>query len=99
MVTKKDLIATTATAIGITQKDCAAVIDAFLGAVETAVVESKDDVSLGDLGKFKVVETKAKAARTMTSGLTGKEVVIPAKDAGTKVIFKLSKKIKDGTTK
>ena len=93
MITKKNLVATTAAALGLTQKDTAEVVDAFLQAVEDAIA-TKEDVSLGDLGKFKTVKTKATEGRTMTSGLTGKEVVIPAKPAGQKVTFKLAKGIK-----
>ena len=94
MVNKKDLIAKTAGAIGVTQKDVAVVVDAFLEAVANAVAE-KEDVTLGDLGKFKTVATSPTEARTMVSGLTGKEVSIPAKPAGVKATFKISKKLRD----
>lgn len=93
MVNKKELIATTATKAGITKQDCEMVINAFIDAVVEAA--STDDVNLGDIGKFKIAETKPTAERTMTSGLTGKEVVIPAKPAGKKATFKISKRIKD----
>ena len=97
MISKKELITRTAAELGITIKDCTLVVDMFIEAV-IAAVGTKEDVSLGDLGKFVAVGTKATAERKMTSGLTGKEVVIPAKPAGFKAGFKISKKVKDAVS-
>ena len=97
MISKSELIKATANEVGISQKDCAMVVDAFINEV-IAAVSSKETVSLGDLGKFVAVGTKATAERKMTSGLTGKEVVIPAKPAGFKAGFKISKKVKDAVS-
>lgn len=97
MISKKDVVAKAASSVGVTQKDCLAIVDAFIDAVIEAVA-TKDDVNLGDLGKIKIVDTKPTAERKMTSGLTGKEVVIAAKPAGQKATFKLSSKVKDAVS-
>lgn len=97
MISKKELISRTATELGITQKDCTSVIDMFIDGIVAAVGEG-EDVSIGDLGKFVTVATKATEERTMVSGLTGKEVVIPAKPAGVKAGFKIGKKVKDAVS-
>lgn len=97
MISKKELISTTASELGITIKDCTSVIDMFINSVINAVA-TKEDVSVGDLGKFVTVPTKATEGRTMTSGLTGKEVVIPARPAGVRPGFKIGKKVKDSLT-
>ena len=60
MISKKDVVAKAASAVGVTQKDCLAIVDAFIEAVIEAVA-TKDDVNLGDLGKIKIVDTKPTA--------------------------------------
>ena len=94
MTSKKDLIVSVAKELGITAKDISVVVDQFIDTVITELTNG-NDVGIGDLGKFVIADTKPTTERKMVSGLTGLEVVIPAKPAGKKATFKISTKIKN----
>lgn len=94
MTNKKDLIASVAKELGITSKDISVVVDQFIDTV-IAELAKGNDVGIGDLGKFIIADTKPTTERKMVSGLTGLEVVIPAKPAGKRATFKISTKIKN----
>lgn len=92
---KSELVELVSVEAGFTKKDTEAFINAYGNVVYDALVNKHDTVTVGDVGRLVIAETKAREERVMKSGLTGEEVVIPAKEAGYKVAFKASKKVKD----
>ena len=62
---------------GITKKDCAAVVDAFLNAVRETLA-NHDHIEIRGFGTFKVRHRKARVARNPR---TGEPVHIPASKA------------------
>lgn len=80
-MTKKELVAVTAKSAGVSQKDAAAVIDAFLDTVIAELSEG-NDVNFTGFGSFKV---KERAARSGRNPRTKETVEIPASKA---VVFK-----------
>ena len=76
-MTKADLVEQVYEAIGpgITKKDCAAVVDAFLNAVKQAMADEKH-IELRGFGTFKVRHRKSRMARNPR---TGEPVRVPAR--------------------
>ncbi|WP_420634774.1 HU family DNA-binding protein [Candidatus Palauibacter sp.] len=68
-MTKADLIEQVHDAIGpgVTKKDCAAVVNAFLNAVKHAVVEGKH-IEIRGFGTFKVRKRRTRMARNPRTG-------------------------------
>ncbi|MBQ7355465.1 MAG: HU family DNA-binding protein [Clostridia bacterium] len=71
---KKELIRATAEATGMTQKDCAAVLDAMLTAA-TKELASGGEISITGFGALRV---KERAARKGVNPKTGESIDIPA---------------------
>lgn len=86
-MTKQDLVNEVAK-VGMTKKQAAAAVDAFLGAVKDALA-SGDKVNLVGFGSFSV---KKRAAREGRNPRTGKKLKIPAKKVP---VFKPGKALKD----
>lgn len=76
-MTKADLVDQVYEAIGpgITKKDCAAVVDAFLNAVKRALA-NEERIELRGFGTFEVRYRKARMARNPR---TGEPVQVPAR--------------------
>ena len=74
-MTKADLIEQAVDVIGqrVTKKDCALVVDAFLGAVKNALARG-DHIEIRGFGTFKVRHRKARKARNPR---TGEPVEVP----------------------
>ena len=88
-MTKADLVEQVTDAIGpgITKKDCALVVDAFLNALKLAVVEG-DNIEIRGFGTFKVKHRKSRMARNPR---TGEPVQVPSRAVP---IFKPSKQLR-----
>jgi nucleoid DNA-binding protein len=76
-MTKADLVEQVHEAIGpgVTKKDCAAVVDAFLNAVKKAIADG-DHIEIRGFGTFKVRQRKPRVARNPR---TGESVMVPAR--------------------
>jgi nucleoid DNA-binding protein len=88
-MTKADLVQLASEAIGpgITKKDCAVVVDAFLNAVKDAMAEHKN-IEIRGFGTFKVRERKSRLARNPR---TGDPVEVPPRAVP---VFKPSKDLR-----
>lgn len=88
-MTKADLVQLASDAIGpgITKKDCAVVVDAFLNAVKDALAEHKN-IEIRGFGTFKVRERKSRLARNPR---TGDPVDVPPRAVP---VFKPSKELR-----
>jgi nucleoid DNA-binding protein len=87
-MTKSQLIDTLATKSGSDKKSAKAVLEG-LTALVTDTLKKGGEVKLQDLGKFKVVNRKARVGRNPQ---TGEPIKIPAKKA---VKFYLAKSLRD----
>lgn len=85
---KGDLVSAMAEVTGMTKKDTAAAVDAFIEVV-SGTLEKGEDVALVGFGTFKV---KERAARKGRNPQTGEEIDIPASNV---VSFKVGKTLKD----
>lgn len=85
---KSDLVSAMAEVTGMTKKDTAAAVDAFIEVV-SETLEKGEDVALVGFGTFKV---KERAARKGRNPQTGEEIDIPASNV---VSFKVGKTLKD----
>ena len=76
-MTKADLVEQVHEAIGpgVTKKDCASVIDAFLNAVKQAITNG-DHIEIRGFGTFKVRNRRPRIARNPR---TGESVAVPAR--------------------
>ena len=76
-MTKADLVEQVHDAIGpgVTKKDCAAVIDAFLNAVKQAIANG-EHIEIRGFGTFKVRNRRPRTARNPR---TGDSVTVPAR--------------------
>jgi len=76
-MTKADLVEEVCEAIGpgVTKKDCAAVVDAFLNAIKRAVSDGRN-IEIRGFGTFKVRERRKRMARNPR---TGEPVKVPAR--------------------
>ena len=76
-MTKADLIEQVHQAIGpgVTKKDCAAVVNAFLNAIKGAVIDGRH-IEIRGFGTFKVRERRTRMARNPR---TGEPVRVPAR--------------------
>ena len=89
---KQDLIAGIAADSGLSKKDSEKALNAFVSAVEGALVK-KEKVQLVGFGTF---ETKTRAKRIGRNPSTGKEIEIPASCVPS---FKAGKALKDTVNK
>ena len=89
-MTKADLVESVYEAIGpgVTKKDCAAIIDAFLGAVKQALATG-EHIEIRGFGTFKVRRRRPRLARNPR---TGEPVRVPARAVP---VFKPSRLFKD----
>lgn len=89
-MTKADLVEQVYEAIGpgVTKKDCAAVVEAFLNAVKNAL-EHGEHIEIRGFGTFKVRHRKPRMARNPR---TGEAVQVPARQVP---VFKPSKLFKE----
>lgn len=85
---KGDLVSAMAEVTGMTKKDTAAAVDAFIEVV-SETLEKGEDVALVGFGTFKVKERAARKGRNPQSG---EEIDIPASNV---VSFKVGKTLKD----
>lgn len=85
-MTKADLVDQVTEAIGpgVTKKDCALVVDAFLNAVKKTLSDG-DHIEIRGFGTFKVRKRKSRMARNPR---TGEPVKVPARSVP---VFKPSK--------
>jgi integration host factor subunit beta len=88
-MTKADLVQIAAEQIGpgVTKKDCALVVDAFLNAVKDALADHKN-IEIRGFGTFKVRERKSRLARNPR---TGDPVEVPPRAVP---VFKPSKDLR-----
>jgi integration host factor subunit beta len=88
-MTKADLVQQAADAIGpgVTKKDCALVVDAFLNSIKDALAEHKN-IEIRGFGTFKVRERKSRLARNPR---TGDPVEVPPRAVP---VFKPSKDLR-----
>ena len=88
-MTKADLVQLASEAIGpgVTKKDCAVVVDAFLNAIKDAMAEHKN-IEIRGFGTFKVRERKSRLARNPR---TGDPVEVPPRAVP---VFKPSKELR-----
>lgn len=89
---KADLISVMAEKSGMTKKDSEKALNAFIEAVEEALVE-RDKVQLVGFGTFEVRERSARKGRNPQ---TGEEIDIPAASVPA---FKAGKALKDSINK
>ena len=89
-MTKADLVEEVAEAIGSggTKRDCALIVDGFLGAVKKALA-SGENIEIRGFGTFKVRHRKSRKARNPR---TGESVQVPARRVP---VFKPSKQLRD----
>ncbi len=89
-MTKADLVEEVHEAIGpgVTKKDCAAVVDAFLNAIKRAVADGRH-IEIRGFGTFKVRQRRTRMARNPR---TGESVRVPARAVP---VFKPSRLFKD----
>jgi integration host factor alpha subunit len=89
-MTKADLVEQVYEAIGpgVTKKDCAAVVEAFLNAVKNAL-EHGEHIEIRGFGTFKVRHRKPRMARNPR---TGEAVQVPARQVP---VFKPSRLFKE----
>lgn len=85
---KGDLVSAMAEVTGMTKKDTAVAVDAFIEVV-SETLEKGEDVALVGFGTFKVKERAARKGRNPQSG---EEIDIPASNV---VSFKVGKTLKD----
>lgn len=85
---KLELVAKIAEDANLTKKEAEAALNAFIGAVETALKKGKK-VQLVGFGSF---EVKSRRARKGRNPQTKEEIVIPASKA---IAFKAGKPLKD----
>ena len=90
-MTKADLVEEVAEAIGpgVTKRDCALIVDGFLGAVKKALA-SGENIEIRGFGTFKVRHRKSREARNPR---TGESVQVLARRVP---VFKPSKQLRDG---
>jgi len=88
-MTKADLVEQVAEAIGpgITKRDCALVVDAFLNAIKSALAQG-ENIEIRGFGTFKVRSRKPRKARNPR---TGDSVRVGARDVP---VFKPSKQLR-----
>lgn len=93
-MTKADLVEQVADAIGpgITKKDCALVVDGFLGALKQALANG-DNIEIRGFGTFKVRKRKSRMARNPR---TGEAVEVPSRSVP---VFKPSKHLRSRVSK
>ena len=89
-MTKADLVEQVHEAIGpgVTKKDCAAVVDAFLNAIKQAIADGSH-IEIRGFGTFKVRERRTRMARNPR---TGDPVRVPARAVP---VFKPSRLFKE----
>jgi integration host factor beta subunit len=89
-MTKADLVEEVAEAIGpgVTKRDCALIVDGFLGAVKQALTKG-ENIEIRGFGTFKVRRRKSRKARNPR---TGESVQVPARRVP---VFKPSKQLRD----
>lgn len=89
-MTKADLVEQVYEAIGpgVTKKDCAAVVEAFLNAVKQALATG-EHIEIRGFGTFKVRDRKPRLARNPR---TGESVKVPARQVP---VFKPSRLFKE----
>lgn len=89
-MTKADLVEQVHEAIGpgVTKKDCAAVVDAFLNAIKGAIADG-EHIEIRGFGTFKVRERRTRMARNPR---TGDPVRVPARAVP---VFKPSRLFKE----
>ena len=93
-MTKADLVEQVAEAIGpgITKKDCALVVDGFLGALKQALAQG-ENIEIRGFGTFKVRKRKSRMARNPR---TGDAVEVPSRSVP---VFKPSKHLRARVSK
>ena len=96
-MTKADLVEQVSEAIGpgVTKKDCAAIIDAFLNAVKQAIA-SGDHIEIRGFGTFKVRSRRPRLARNPR---TGESVAVPSRDVPVFKPSRLFKKLVEDASK
>jgi integration host factor subunit beta len=89
-MTKADLVEEVAEAIGpgVTKRDCALIVDGFLGAVKKALAAG-ENIEIRGFGTFKVRGRKSRKARNPR---TGQSVQVPERRVP---VFKPSKQLRD----
>ena len=87
-MTRTQFIESLAEAAAVDRKQAKGFLEAFTAVVERSM-KNHDDIPLAGLGKFKVVERKARIGR---NPLTGEAIQIPAK---TVVKFTIAKALKE----
>lgn len=86
-MTKTELVSAMAKLTGMTQKQAAAALDAFIKTVEEAVAKG-DEVRIPGFGVF---EVKDRSARKGRNPQTGEEIEIPARKT---VVFRTGSELK-----
>jgi len=96
-MTKADLVEQVSEAIGpgVTKKDCAAIIDAFLNAVKQAIAGG-DHIEIRGFGTFKVRSRRPRLARNPR---TGESVAVPSRDVPVFKPSRLFKKLVEDASK
>lgn len=89
-MTKADLVEEVAEAIGpgVTKRDCALIVDGFLGAVKRALARG-ENIEIRGFGTFKVRDRKSRKARNPR---TGEAVQVPQRKVP---VFKPSKQLRN----
>lgn len=87
MLTKTDLVQTVSSAVKVSRRQAAGILNALLETIEAAVAKG-EDVRIVGFGTFTVRE---RAARKGRSPATGQEIVIPAKRV---VVFRPGKELR-----
>lgn len=88
-MTKAELITHIATETNVTKKVAAAVLEAFVKAIQESLKQKDGTIRISDLGTFKVIQRKA---RTGVNPQTQKKIKIPAMNVPR---FSPSKALKD----
>ncbi len=91
-MTKTQIVAKVADAADITKKQAAVALETLTA---LAYKGAKDGFPVPGLGKLVVRKTPRRPARKGRNPATGEEIMIAAKPAGKKLVFRVSKAAKD----
>ena len=86
----KDAVQVVAEKTGLTQDQTASVIEGYIEFVKDGLFAGRE-VTCKGIGTFKTSTVKAREARMGKNLHTGEDMLIPAKEAHSKVAFKVSK--------
>lgn len=95
-ITKSKIVACVAEEAGITKKQAGVALDTL---TKLAYKGAKDGFTIPGLGKLVIRKTPARPAREGRNPATGETIMIKAKPAGKKLVFRVAKAAKEAVLK